>query len=83
MSYRLNPLLHQAAENRHTKCCQNRYCLRCDAKVSTYNCNDPVVAVRPDAAGWDWWAACDNADCENAFGEGEFQEMPEWIEVRK
>lgn len=32
-----------------------------------------------EAATSDWWAACDNADCRNACGEGFFQSYPDFV----
>jgi len=73
-----NPLITQAAKDRHVRD-NARTCTCCGSNISTYNANKSVVAVRPEASNWDWWAACDNANCVNAYGEGYFQERPEWI----
>jgi hypothetical protein len=75
-----NPLFEQAAKDRHLEA--RLVCLVCGSIVSTYNANASVVAVRPEAAKWDWWAACDNAHCENAQGEGYFQGSPRWAADR-
>lgn len=53
-------------------------CANCGAPVSHYTCNGDLIAKRPEAATWDWWAACDNAECPNHHGEGIFQEWPDW-----
>jgi hypothetical protein len=74
-----NPLIVLAAEDRHTECCTNQFCRACGSPVSTYNANQSVVVQRPEASEWDWWTACDNADCLNAYGEGEFQGKPDWV----
>lgn len=67
-----------AESERHDTCCQDDTCRDCGTAVSTYNCNDPVTAFRPEAATWDWWVACDNADCPNSYGEGLFQNDIAW-----
>ena len=74
----LNPLVKLAAYDRHMHSV-TRTCTCCGSDISTYNANSKVVALRADAVNWDWWAACDNADCEHAEGEGYFQESPDWI----
>ena len=79
---KLNPLIATAAEDRHIHCCQNQFCRACGSHVSGYNANEPLIAARPEGAKWDWWLACDNADCPNAEGEGLFQELPDWVETR-
>lgn len=86
MPIRRNPLMDQAAADRHqddSECCKHNFCRACGAHVSGYNANGDVIAVRPEAIEWDWWIACDNADCEHAFGEGLFQTTPDWVEERK
>lgn len=71
-----NPLKILAATDRHA---QPRWlCKDCGASVGTYNCNHSLISARPEGAGWDWWAACDNAECKNAEGEGYFQSSPDW-----
>lgn len=55
-----------------------RVCTDCGAPVSHYTCNEALVAVRPEAANWDYWAACDNTGCYNHAGEGVFQTAPLW-----
>jgi hypothetical protein len=76
----LNPLVTLAKKDRHVTVTQ-KTCICCGSKVSTYNANAKVIALRPTANNSDWWAACDNADCVNAEGEGYFQEQPDWIKV--
>lgn len=75
----INELIEKAASCRHDECCKNQFCLECGSHVSTYNCNTDLVAQRPNAASWDWWVACDNAECEHAVGEGLFQDPPDWL----
>src|ERR1039458_8463232 len=76
---KLNELIEQAKADWHTECCLDHSCRSCGAHVSTYNANQPFVNYRPEAEIWDWWVACDNADCEHAYGEGLFQCLPSWI----
>jgi hypothetical protein len=82
---KVNPLIDQAASDRHGDCCKNQYCMACGAHVSGYNANASLIAMRPEAEkeGWDWWVACDNADCAHAYGEGVFQSNPDWIKVEE
>ena len=78
---RLNPLVIQAASDRHTECCVNQHCQVCGSHVSTYNANESLSAARPEAwMQWDWWVSCDNADCIHAWGEGLFQTPPSWVD---
>jgi hypothetical protein len=72
-----NPLIEQAKTERH-KNCDYLICKSCGANVSTYNANWPFIKHRPEADEWDWWAACDNANCEHAYGEGYFQTKLKW-----
>lgn len=74
-----NPLIEQAAKDRHDKCCASNVCADCGSHVSGYNANQSVIDRRPEAAEWNWWLACDNADCPRAYGEGLFQDWPEWV----
>jgi len=74
-----NLLIEQAKIDRHVTCCVNQVCRDCGAHVSSYNCNASVIAQRPEAVDKDWWAACDNADCKNAYGEGSFQMPLKWV----
>ena len=74
-----NSLIEIAASDRHDTCCAAQKCRACGSHVSTYNANGPLIGARPEASEWDWWVACDNADCEHAYGEGLFQELIEWI----
>lgn len=74
-----NPLIVQAAKDRHGECCLNQFCKDCGSHVSGYNCNSDLVAFRPEAIEWDWWMACDNADCKHAYGEGIWQDDPDWV----
>lgn len=76
---KINPLIKNASVDRHKKCCHNHTCYNCSSHVSTYNVNKILLSHRPNAVGWDYWVACDNADCQNANGEGLFQEFPEWV----
>ncbi|WP_459252796.1 hypothetical protein [Paraburkholderia sediminicola] len=78
METTINPLKTLAASCRHTKCCQDDMCVACGSPVSTYNANADLINQRPDANDWDWWCACDNADCVHAYGEGIFDEPLEW-----
>jgi hypothetical protein len=75
-----NPLFELAAKDRHTEdCCSRQRCGVCGCHVSTYNANASVIAQRPEADDWDWWVACDNANCEHAYGEGLFQNPIGWV----
>jgi hypothetical protein len=76
---KLNPLIELAGSERHQGCCTDHACKSCGSPVSTYNANDPLVKQRREAEGWDYWCACDNADCEHAYGEGMFQDKPDWV----
>lgn len=58
-------------------------CLTCGAAVHGFTCNGDVVAVRPEADREDYWAACTNLACENAYGEGYLQDWPDWVEEAK
>ncbi len=81
-----NPLIEQAASERHgddATCCKDNYCKDCGAHVSGYNANAQLISYRPEAETWDWWIACDNADCKHAYGEGLFQFLPDWVEDRR
>lgn len=80
LTYRPNPMIETCAASRHGDCCANNVCLSCGAHVSGYNATAEVIAARPEAAREDWWLACDNADCANAYGEGLFQFLPDWCE---
>jgi hypothetical protein len=74
-----NNLLEKAARDHHTICCINQYCVLCGFHVSGYNCNADLISERPEAADWDWWLACDNAECIHSYGEGLFQIYPDWV----
>ena len=77
---RQNPLMTQADIDRHKfNCCKDQTCRECGSHVSGYNCNDVLLSMRPEAKDWDWWLACDNADCQHARGEGLFQRKPDWV----
>jgi hypothetical protein len=76
-----NPLIEQAAVDRHERPLRTRTCRACDWNVSSYNCNPTLVALRPEASVWDWWYACDNGNCEHAHGEGYFQATPDWVKI--
>jgi hypothetical protein len=76
-----NSLVMLAAVDRHHRPIARR-CKCCGSTISTYNANPSLVALRPEAVNWDWWAACDNADCEHAYGEGYFQDPLDWIDRR-
>jgi hypothetical protein len=82
MTYPQNKLITEVADQRHDACCAKEFCRACGAHVSGYNANSPLVRMRPEAKGWDYWAACDNAACEHAYGEGFFQNNPDWVETR-
>lgn len=79
MTSKANSLILACAVDRHGDCCDDQRCTVCGAHVSTYNCNETVVALRPEAAHEDWWAACDNGECVHSYGEGIFQISPDWI----
>ena len=55
-----------------------RKCMDCGSDVHHYCCNKDIIKVRPEAAKWDWWTACDNVKCVNHYGEGIFQTWPLW-----
>jgi hypothetical protein len=74
-----NSLLEKAARDLHIICCINQFCSLCGSHVSGYNANESVINERPEADAWDWWLACDNADCVNSYGEGIFQGRPDWV----
>lgn len=83
-SFRPNPLIAAAAPDRQATATRaNDACLDCGAHVSTYNCNRSLIAERPEGAREDWWQACDNADCEHAYGEGIFQSDADWVADRQ
>jgi hypothetical protein len=75
----VNPLMRLAESERHINCCQNDVCAACGSPVSTYNANSDVIDQRPEASEWDWWCACDNANCVHAYGEGLFQDALDWV----
>ena len=76
---RLNPLIEQASPDRNPDKPLSYHCLVCGANVGDYNCNQALIAARPEGRVWDWWKACDNADCVYAYGEGWFPgDFPEW-----
>lgn len=54
-------------------------CRACDGQVAHYVCNSSLIAVRPEAAEWDWWLACTNKTCVHHQGEGVFQVSPAWL----
>lgn len=76
----LNPLVTLADASRHKNCCTKQRCRGCGSHVSTYNCGAALVAARPEAATEDWWIACDNANCSNAYGTWLFQSVPDWVD---
>jgi hypothetical protein len=81
---KLNPLIETAGKDRHDgDCCASNYCRVCGMHVSGYNANWALIEQRPEAAKEDWWIACDNGDCEHAYGEELFQGLPEWVEDRR
>jgi hypothetical protein len=75
----VNPLITQATADRHTECCQDTVCKTCGAHVSGYNCNASLITQRPEGQEWDWWMACDNEACVHAWGEGVWQDTPDWV----
>ena len=75
----INHLIERAAADRHDPSKYGYFCKVCGTHASSYNCNASLIAERPEAEEWDWWIACDNADCCNAYGEGFFQGKPDWI----
>lgn len=75
-----NPLISTAKQDKHAVSPRDWTCKTCGSHVSTYNCNQHLVEARPEASRWDWWAACDNEACPNAYGEGYFQGVPEWAD---
>lgn len=76
----INPLIELARPDRRAVCCNDDICTVCGSPVSTYNANADLVDQRPEASNWDWWCACDNADCVHAYGEGLFQEPLGWMD---
>jgi hypothetical protein len=54
-------------------------CKDCGEAVLSYTCNTPLIAVRPEADEWDWWASCSNKKCVNHYGEGYHQSKPDWL----
>lgn len=83
---RRNSLMDTASADRHkddAKCCRDNYCKVCGSHVSGYNANSATIAARPEAAREDWWIACDNADCAHSYGEGLFQELPDWVTKKR
>lgn len=55
-------------------------CRACGSPVTGYTANAALIALRPEAASWDWWVACDNVACDHHYGEGLFQVEPDWVE---
>ena len=53
-------------------------CETCGSTTSHYNCNVDLISKRPEASPHDWWAACDNPECKNHYGEGLLQSNPDW-----
>lgn len=79
----LNPLIENAVQDLHRgSCCVNKFCKSCGSHVSGYNCNQFLIHERPEGAEWDWWVACDNSCCVNAYGEGFFQSSPDWVGIK-
>lgn len=54
-------------------------CKACGSDVEEYLCNEGFIKVRPEAARWDWWAVCQNVDCQHHHGEGVFQSALDWV----
>ncbi len=77
-----NPLIEQATSHHTGACCAYHYCRSCGDHVSGYNANESLIKHRPQARGAKWWVACDNADCEHAYGEVLGEQLPKWIEQK-
>ena len=78
---RQNDMINSCAVDRHPPK-YGYHCRACSCTASSYNCNACIIDARPEAFEWDWWMACDNADCVNSYGEGFFQFPPDWIEQK-
>lgn len=74
-----NKLIRRATEDRHTSCCADQFCKVCGSHVSTYSANAALIGQRPLAKDEDYWIACDEADCDHAYGEPLGQDSPDWI----
>ncbi len=55
---------------------QNSKCRDCGWPIIDMCCNDQI----PPYDEWDWWQYCSNKSCKNHFGEGVFQNTPDFIE---
>lgn len=73
-------------------------CRECGASASSFNANPALLDLRPEADGFDYWAACDNIDCQFSYGAGYYAdglpplfliyedkrfEEPDFIEMRE
>lgn len=54
-------------------------CKICGNDVYDYTCNKDLILQRREGCEWDWWVSCSNETCRNHYGEGIFQNDPEWI----
>lgn len=59
-------------------------CVNCGSEVLDFTCNYDFYILRDDpekglACEWDWWLLCENVDCINHYGEGVWQDTPEWV----
>jgi len=56
---------------------QNSKCRDCGWPIIDMCCNGQVEPF----GLWDWWQYCSNKSCKNHFGEGVFQNQPEFVEL--
>jgi hypothetical protein len=54
------------------------WCSDCGGRAHVFLCNGIVPLLRPESL--DYWAACDSAECMNAYGEDYGQSnTPTWL----
>jgi len=53
------------------------HCRACGCNVIDLNCRSMNIKPYDE---WDWWAYCANPACENHKGEGQDQDIINWIE---
>jgi hypothetical protein len=79
-----NPLVQEAADFHHVEPGTEITCKACGSHVTWYDCNEEpkFFALRPEAIGWHWWLACDNGDCQHAYGQSIWQYYPDWVDAK-
>jgi hypothetical protein len=63
----------------NTAILKNAECVDCGWAIIDICCNgqDEPFAL------WDWWWYCSNKSCKNHFGEGVFQNIPDFVKYEE